>query len=208
MSCLVKRDRMLFQYKSAPQFDALMDNLYSNVDSTALCDLNNFFNIDQASGYWLTQLAAFFNVYRNYTVLGNQFLLDYSNLDTTACLDGDPTPAPDLVVTAILKARLYANTSVVKSIEYIIKQFIDVINPKIFHVIESDKHLDLYIGFYVEGFFFVNLSTINGTDEINGVITPESLQKIYLLAAIRNTYGDKWFGCPSGVSVTYYITGV
>lgn len=204
MSGQVQRDRLLFQYRNSSRLITLINGLFNLVDQSNCKDLERFYDIDEAEGYWLTILARIFNVVRDYSDLGaNVFRLDFSPLDTGYILDGSNTPIDDNVLRALVKARIKRNTATVKSVEFIIDQFVSVINPNAIEVVDGDKTLTINLYLDFENAFVVNASLVNGTNVINGAISYDSWQKIFLLNALRGI-DEKWFGCPSGVSVVQY----
>lgn len=207
MSGLTYTDRRLFQYKNAARLEDMLNGFFEQANNAACGDLINFFDVDNASGEWLTILARLFNVKRTYTTLGSQLVLDYTFiLDSDYILDGNNTPINDVILKALLKAQLMKFNTSVKNIEYIIKVFVSTINPKYIHVVEGDKTLTLFLAFDIENAFLVNVSLVNGTNVINGQVSQETMEKMLLLSAL-NGINPKWFGCPTGVSVQYSVSG-
>jgi len=171
---------LLYQYRNSTAFNSYTTAEYNLVAQASPINLINFFDIDAAVGVWLTQLSNIFNVPRVFVNIGNIIVLDVDSLDDpTHVLDGGVTPIDDTILRALLKARIYRNTAIVKSVDYINDVFVDVINPSVFEVVEGTKAL-----------------TLN--------ITLTQVQNL-LLNALR-TIDPKWFGCPAATSVTYNLT--
>jgi hypothetical protein len=175
-----KIDSQYYQYKNATKFNTLLDGLYSLVGYASPQALIDFLDIDKAEGEWLTQLADLFNVPRYYTTVGSAFILDYSLLDGTDQLDGLSSSIDDVTLRALIKVRILRNTTVVKSIDNIIAVFKRVIPYCDVRIVEGVKSL-----------------TINLTFSVN---SPS-----YWLYIALTSLDNKWFGCPSGVSVTYNV---
>jgi len=175
----VKTDRNFYQFRNAAGFTSMLDSMYTLISQMSPENLQNFLNIDDASGDWLTQLAGLFNVPRVLVGYTDAFILDVSTLDDTDVLDGISTAVNDSMLKALLKARIKRNTTHTKTIEYIYDIFISTIAPDSIQIVESFKHIDLNI-------------TVTDPD------------KMRILSALLS-YDPKWFGCPAGVSVQYNI---
>lgn len=177
---IVNKDRNLFQYRNATRIQSLQNSFYDIAKSTSPDNLERFFNYDLASGDWLTQLAALFNVERYYFERGTAFILDVSLLDSGDVLDGINAPLDDNLLRAFLLAKILSNTGAIKSVPYMYTVFNYVIKPYSIEITEGTKTLTITID-------------CNGDTEV--------FRKINALYA----FNQRWFGCPTGVSVTYVI---
>jgi penicillin V acylase-like amidase (Ntn superfamily) len=176
-----KRDRLLYQYKNAPNFKAFLDSIYELVDDASPIGILDFFDIDNAEGVWLTQLADMWNVPRSYCAVGTAFILDFSTLDGPDVLDGGQTPVDDVVLKALLKAQILKNTSGVKSVDYIYSVFNTAVAPVDIEIVEGVRELTINVTFVTDS------------------------QNYYTYVALVNL-DTKWFGCPASTSVTYSET--
>jgi hypothetical protein len=176
-----KKSRMLYQYRNSQNFNRFLDSLYAVVAAGSPEDLLRFLDIDNAVGDWLTQLADLFNVPRSYVQVGTAFILDFSLLDGTDQLDGASSPINDTVLRALLKARILRNIAQVKSLDYMYNVWNKTVVPPVIQITEGIKTL-----------------TINLTFITNSAA--------YWLYVALVSLDNKWFGVPSGCSVTYNVT--
>jgi hypothetical protein len=177
------KDRQLYQYKNSTRLNILLDRFYDIVKEIAPDNLQNFFNIDLAEGVWLTHLAQLQRVSRNYffeSTLGSPFILDISDLDSEDILDGVVAPVDDILLRALLKARILRNTVYIKSIDYVYRVFEIVLAPHSIIITEQPKIIEIEIDF-------------------NG----DTGKQRVLLALIGEN--PAWFGAGTGVAVDYNI---
>jgi hypothetical protein len=185
---IVNTDRQLFQYRNSTRLNTLLDEFYDLAKSVAPANLEQFYNVELASGVWLTQLADIFNVKRNYFTGGSgelPFVLDLSDLDSTDILDGRKSPMDDFLLRALLKARILRNSVSTKSIDYIYRVFFIIFG----------EDLDIQIQQTAP-------KTLTITIDFNG----DSIGFRNLQAMVAKDIG--WFGSPTGVEIIYdYVIG-
>lgn len=175
-------DRQLFQYRNALRMNTLIDGYYNIAKACSPDNLERFFNYDLAIGDWLTQLAALFNVKRRYFTFGSAFTLDINQLDDyTIYLDGVNAPVDDVLLRALLKAKILSSTGIIKSVPYIYTVFNLVIDPHDIEITEGVRSLTINVDF-------------------NG-----DTGKLRILNAFIQE-NKRWFGCPTAIEVTYNIT--
>lgn len=175
MSCFEKRDRMLFQYKSAEKFLTLWDELFDVADQTGACDLYSFFDLENAEGIWLDYLGLIFNQGRELTTFGNIFTYDVDSYDSGAVYDGEKSPLPDSDYRALIWSRI-ANNATSGTVNEIIGVLTTALNVDNVTIVQGVKDLDI---------------TIDFTDS-------SSLETFNALSAVKKN----WFGVPAGVSFT------
>jgi hypothetical protein len=171
-------DRQLFQYRNATRLNALITGLYNAAVKVSPANLETFFDLDAATGDWLTKLAALFNVARVYSSAGDAFIWGYSRWGVDYW-GGTYQPIADTMLRALLKARIKRETPGIKSIDYIVGVFQDVFAPDYLAVSEGTRSINIYIQIKDE-VTFRNFVTIVDTD-------------------------PKFFGAPTGVKVEYFV---
>lgn len=178
MGCLTNTDRTPFQYKNAYAINTLIDGFFNLADEVAPCDLKNFFDKSTASGDWLTQLAGLFNVPRVYSGLNNAFIWGVSEWGGTDVWGGTPDLVTDSILKALLDVKISRNATTRITVEKMYANILLVVTPDILEITEGDKTITVKMRFYT---------------------TPSDIR---IVSALIN-YNTKWFGVPSGCSVTY-----
>lgn len=176
MSCIEKRDRMLFQYKSTPNYNALWDGTFDFIDETSSCSLYNFFDLSSAEGLWLDYLGLIFNQGRTFPTLGSVLTWDSGDVwDDTDIWDGTKQPLNDISYRALIWARIARNNTrgTINDVVGVLQTALNVDNVII---VEGIKHLDITIDF----------SDANSLEIFNALSALDS----------------NWFGVPAGVSFT------
>lgn len=175
--CITQRDRLLFQYKDAPQFVSLNDELFGVFSRSAMCDLYQIYNVDLAVGIWLTVIGQLMNVDRVFPGLANAFTWDVSTWDGPDVWDGDKIPVDDDTYRALIKAQILKNNSTFTINEiYAVLIFVLGISTIVIDE-DSNMHITVTIDFMGDA---AKLRLFNSLD----------------------AFDVKWFGVPQGVGVT------
>lgn len=173
MTCLIKNDRMLFQYRVAPQYKKLWDGFFETIDETGACSLYRFFDLNSATGQWLDYLGLIFNQGRTFPAYGDIFTWDSDFWDIGQVWDGEKAPLDDITYRALIWSRIARNHTN-GTINDIIGVLQSVINFNNIIIVQGVKHLDITLHF----------------------ATSDDLEIFNSLSA----YDVNWFGVPAGVS--------
>jgi len=174
MTCLANNDRILYQYKNTTKFLDLYNGLVSVIEMAAACDLYGVYDLANAEGVWLDNIASVFNESRYYSGIQDAFTLDVTPFDDIFVWDGVPSSASDVQLRNQLYARIIKDESAF-TLNDILKILILTINPVDVIITEGDKHLDIDI-------WFTDAASLALFNELSSV-------------------DPKWFGVPAGVSI-------
>ena len=167
----------LFLKNFIKQWELLQDVQIKNLDE--------YWNINSATGAWLSQIGEAFDTPRVTTVGENAFLLNYSRLnDSSWVLNGSPTDIEDELFRKIILVRSLS-TNKLFSMENIADAFYEVFGQDQIKI-EFVENKDSF-GQFKPRFFRI-------------VVTFKTVDMLRMFSALQQAWPNLFIGKPMGVS--------
>lgn len=95
-----------WRFMHAPIFSTNFVEQWKLIQDVALRNLDEFYNLNAASGAWLDMIGNIFNLRRPYGINGNQFVLNLDRLnDPSVVLNGYPESVSDQIYRILIQMR-------------------------------------------------------------------------------------------------------
>lgn len=181
----INTPEIYYQYKNADNTNTLLAGLLTLFKKYSFDNLQDFFNIDDATGLWLDQIGLYLNYQRQY-YYENAFAYDDITSgydDTNFGYDDLGSPLSDDVYRILLKAEIFRRNS--KLTEEEIRQILKFSTSAYkVNLVSGIKQLSISLYFTTENLAWLTNKT--------------------------NLISTRWFGLPTGVELvdfkTYYPT--
>lgn len=167
----LKEPYILYQYKTAEKFVALLTGIFNLKKQVSIENLENFLNLDDAVGLWLDQIGKYLNYDRPLISYGDVFGYNIgAKYNGGYIYNGNNFPAGDEFYRTVLKAIIKQRNSNF-TLEEVKENIKFVLGIDKVYIYEMNKTIDIILVSY--------------TKDINTLIK------------ILNSLNSKWVGLPT-----------
>ena len=170
---------ILYQYKNDTKLNELLTDIFDGFNNISLNNLEEFLDIDKASGLWLDRIGLYLNFQR--PLVSYSLVFGYNTGATYNggyVYNGNKTPVSDELYKALLKSLLDIRNSKF-TLEDVKANLKNILNLDKVYIYEQDKKVDIVcVGYNKDLDTFIR---------------------------ILNSLDDRWFGLPTGVGVNNFI---
>lgn len=171
----LKEPYILYQYKTAEKFVALLTGIFNLQKQVSIENLENFLNLDDAVGLWLDQIGKYLNYNRPLISYGDVFGYNIgAKYNEGFIYNGSKSPAGDEFYRTVLKA-IIKNRNSNFTLEEIQANIKFVLNIDKVYIYEMNKTIDIIL--------------ISYTKDISTLIK------------ILNSLDSRWIGLPTTVDI-------